>query len=214
MALLIQTKAAKEAKGIPQQRDQERLRERLERIAQDPHGNHPDARRLTGTSLYQARYGIWRALYEITSPGDVVVVKVGHRMIGASAMSDKQPVIGLLSQTQDSVTLRRSDYEALLTELEDAEDREAAFEYELAKVKGGVPDLLTMAEAERLRAGEHPVRIWREKRGLTQQTLAAAARISKSFLSEIEGGTNTPSVETLRKLAHELKVDLDTLAGI
>ena len=128
-------------------------------------------------------------------------------------MSDhKQPVIGLLSQTQDSVTLRRADYEALLTELEDAEDRAAVLEHDLAKARGRAPEPLTVADVDRLRAGEHPVRIWREKRGLTQQALAGLAGISKSFLSEIEGGTNTPSVETLRKLALGLKVDLDTLA--
>lgn len=46
---------------------------------------------------------------------------------------------------------------------------------------------------------------------MTQQALAARAAISKSFLSEIEAGTNTPSVEMLWKLAYALKVDLDTL---
>ena len=55
------------------------------------------------------------------------------------------------------------------------------------------------------------MRIWREKRGLTQQALAGLAGISKSFLCEIETGIGTPSLETLRKLALGLKVDLDTL---
>ncbi len=123
-------------------------------------------------------------------------------------MSDhKQPV----SQTPDSVTLRRADYDALLTELEEAEDRAAVLQHELAKARGGAPEPLTLADVDRLRAGEHPVRIWREKRGLTQQALAGLAGISKSFLCEIETGIGTPSVETLRKLALGLKVDLDTL---
>jgi ribosome-binding protein aMBF1 (putative translation factor) len=117
-----------------------------------------------------------------------------------------------LHQTQDTVTLRLADYEALLEALEDAEDRAAMLEHTLAKAKGSVPEPLTMDEADRLRAGEHPVRVWRQKRGLTQQGLASAVGISKSFLSEIESSSNTPSVDTLRKLAHELKVDLDTLA--
>ena len=38
------------------------------------------------------------------------------------------------------------------------------------------------------------------------------ADISISLLSEIEGATKTGSVDTLRKLAQVLKVDLDPLA--
>ena len=37
------------------------------------------------------------------------------------------------------------------------------------------------------------------------------AGVSVSLLSEIEGATKTGSVDTLRKLAYALKVDLDTL---
>jgi mRNA interferase RelE/StbE len=114
-------------------------------------------------------------------------------------MNDRKP-IDLVSQTPDTVTLRRANYDALLVELEATGDRAVAFEHDL-----------TLEEVERLRAGERPVRIWREKRGMTQQTLAAGAAISNSFLSEIEAGTNTPSVEMLWKLAYALKVDLDTL---
>ena len=115
-------------------------------------------------------------------------------------------------QAWDSAELhRRADYEALLSELEDAEDRAAIFEYELAKAKRSVPEPLTIEEVERLREGEHPVKIWREKRQMAQRALAAAAEISPTLLSEIEGGTKTGSVDTLRKLAHALKVDVDAL---
>jgi transcriptional regulator with XRE-family HTH domain len=40
------------------------------------------------------------------------------------------------------------------------------------------------------------------------------AGISKSFLSEIEHGTKEPSMGTLRKLALELKTDLDSLVPV
>jgi mRNA-degrading endonuclease RelE of RelBE toxin-antitoxin system len=78
MALLILPKAAKEAKGMPQL-DWDRLKERLERIARDPGGNHQDVTPLSGTDGYRVRQGDWRAIYEITPQGDVNVVKVGHR---------------------------------------------------------------------------------------------------------------------------------------
>ena len=40
-------------------------------------------------------------------------------------MSDPREPISLVEETADTVTLRRADFDALLTELEDAEDRAA-----------------------------------------------------------------------------------------
>ena len=81
----------------------------------------------------------------------------------------------------------------------------------LAKATGTALETISLEEATRLIEGENPVKFWREKRGLSQQSLASTAEISKSLLSEIENGTKAGSVETLRKLSHALKVDLDTL---
>ena len=78
MALLIQPKAAKTAKDMPRQ-DWDRLKERLERIAQNPRGNHPNVGPVVGTHYCKVRHGDWRAIYEITDRGDVDVVKIGHR---------------------------------------------------------------------------------------------------------------------------------------
>jgi ribosome-binding protein aMBF1 (putative translation factor) len=124
---------------------------------------------------------------------------------------DPREPISLVAETPDTVTLRRTDYEALLSELEDAEDRAAVLEHRLAKAAGTATETLSLEEATLLIEGENPVKFWREKRGLSQQSLASAAEISKSLLSEIENGTKTGSVETLRKLSHALNVDLDTL---
>ncbi|MBV9784900.1 MAG: helix-turn-helix transcriptional regulator [Acidisphaera sp.] len=121
----------------------------------------------------------------------------------------QQPAVPVAAA--DAVTLRRTEYEALIAELEDAEDRIASLEHDLAIANGTAPEPLTIYEADRIIAGESPVKIWREKRGLTQRALAGIAGISASLLAEIESGAKTGSVETLRKLAHELKVDLDTL---
>jgi DNA-binding XRE family transcriptional regulator len=119
----------------------------------------------------------------------------------------KEPI----DETADTVTLRRPDYEALLSELEDAEDRAAVLEHRLAQRKGAAPEMLTIEEADRLIDGENPMRFWREKRQLTQRALAGMASVSTSLLAEIEAGTKTGSVDTLRKLAQVLKVDLDAL---
>jgi predicted transcriptional regulator len=121
-------------------------------------------------------------------------------------MSDPAKPIRVVEETPDTVTLHRSDYEALIDELEDAEDRIALLEHRLA-----TPEMLTADEADRLIAGENPVRFWRDKRGYTVRSLAASAGMSPSLVSEIENGTKEGSIDTLRKLALALKVDVDTL---
>ena len=94
---------------------------------------------------------------------------------------DPREPISLVAETPDTVTLRRTDYEALLSELEDAEDRAAVLEHRLAKAAGTATETLSLEEATLLIEGENPVKFWREKRGLSQQSLASAAEISKSL---------------------------------
>ncbi|WP_454727530.1 MULTISPECIES: helix-turn-helix domain-containing protein [Cupriavidus] len=62
-------------------------------------------------------------------------------------------------------------------------------------------------------AGDHPVKAWREYRRLTQDALAAAAGLSKPYLSQIENRRRDGSVDVLQKLAGALGVPLDALAG-
>jgi transcriptional regulator with XRE-family HTH domain len=51
----------------------------------------------------------------------------------------------------------------------------------------------------------------RKKQGLTQEDLAGAAEIDRSFLSEIENGHKNLSVETLKKIADALGVKASKL---
>lgn len=59
--------------------------------------------------------------------------------------------------------------------------------------------------------GVHPLRAWREHKGLTLQALAEAAGLSKPFVSQIEGGRRTGSAATLKKLARALGVPVGAL---
>ena len=65
--------------------------------------------------------------------------------------------------------------------------------------------------ADRLLAGESPIRVYRSYRGMTQQQLAAAAGINPMYLSQIERGQRTGSTKTLGTLARLLDVALDDL---
>jgi ribosome-binding protein aMBF1 (putative translation factor) len=116
------------------------------------------------------------------------------------------------------VTVSRADWLRLLQELEDAEDRAAVRERrtreELLGKDAARRDYLTAAEARRLIDGESPVRIWREKRGLSQRELAHAATVSSSYLAEIETGRKPGSAAALRQLAAVLQVPAEDLVSL
>jgi DNA-binding XRE family transcriptional regulator len=124
-------------------------------------------------------------------------------------------VIRPIAETGDTVTLRRADFEALLEAVEDADDVRAlhaaeAREMEIGKEAARANHLPAEA-VKRLMAGEHPVRIWREHRGLSQEDLASRARIARSYLAEIEGRKKRGSLEVYRKLASALSLTVDDL---
>ncbi len=60
--------------------------------------------------------------------------------------------------------------------------------------------------------GAHPMKAWREHKGLTLQALASAAGVSKPYVSQIEGGKRAGTTATLKKLAAALRVPLGALA--
>ncbi|HJU16961.1 MAG TPA: helix-turn-helix transcriptional regulator [Stellaceae bacterium] len=64
---------------------------------------------------------------------------------------------------------------------------------------------------DRLLAGENPIQVWREYRGLNLTALAAAAGIGKGYLSQLESGERQGPVGTLKPIAAALRVDLDDL---
>ena len=111
-----------------------------------------------------------------------------------------------ISVTADKVTLRRSDYERLL----DAADLAHARTIE-AKAVRGETEYLPAALVRRMAQGEVPVAVWRAHRGFSQRVLAERAKLSGSYLCEIETGVKPGSVAALNKLARALSVSIDDL---
>ena len=52
------------------------------------------------------------------------------------------------------------------------------------------------------------VKAWRKERGLSQQSLSAAAGLTRPYLSRVENGVQTVSLDNLEKLAKALSVDI------
>jgi hypothetical protein len=112
-----------------------------------------------------------------------------------------------VSMTKSTVTLRRGDWESIVSALEDTEDRAAVRASKERKHDDGLPvDLY-----RRIRAGEHPIRVWSEHRGIGLGTLSRSAHVSKSYLSEIASGAKPGSASALQRIAHVLGVDMDEL---
>lgn len=120
-----------------------------------------------------------------------------------------------IHRTEDTVTLRRSDFDALIETLDDVEDTAALIaagsrEVEVGK-QAARADHLAVELVLRLVAGEHPVRIWREHRAVSSQTLAETAGISRSYIAEIEGHKKPGSIAAYRRMATALGVTVDDL---
>lgn len=123
--------------------------------------------------------------------------------------------IRILAETADTVTIGRPDFEALVQAAEDAEDLVALAAHDAEEAHLGREatrrDYLTADEAERLLEGDCPVKVWRNKRKLSQRALAAAAGIQPGYLAEIETGRKPGSADALHRLSVVLGVAMQDL---
>jgi len=110
---------------------------------------------------------------------------------------DGQPAFAILPYDEYQTLLAAQD---ALKEINDSSSIRA-------KRRAELPPVLT----ERLKAGENPIRVWREHRGLKQKELAAQIGITAPYLSQLEKGDRKGSVDVLRRLAVFLHLDLEDL---
>jgi DNA-binding XRE family transcriptional regulator len=72
-------------------------------------------------------------------------------------------------------------------------------------------ETLPLEFVERRLAGESPLKLWREHRGLTLQALAERAGCTRQMLSMAERGKAAPSAGLLARLAAALGCDMEDL---
>ena len=109
--------------------------------------------------------------------------------------------------------LPRKDYEALIAKASEA-DEDAGTVRLVARARHEIGDgdpLLPKDVLDRLANGEHPVRVLREWRDITQMYLSFKTNLSQSHISDIENGRRTGTAAALRLIANVLKVPLDLL---
>jgi hypothetical protein len=107
----------------------------------------------------------------------------------------------LLAETAKTVTISRSDLDALIDAAENAEDIASVRAWNAYVAAAGrdaaIANTYTDAEAKCLLDGESPVRIWREKRGMTQQ--ASPRPRSKSAVLRLAGKSDLPASRGKRR---------------
>jgi predicted transcriptional regulator len=101
------------------------------------------------------------------------------------------------------IVLPLDDYKALV----DASDAAAARAVR-ADIEAGLDEMLPADMVKRILAGESPIRVWREHRGLNARELAAKSGLSAPYISEMEGGKKDGSVSAVKKIAEALGVEI------
>jgi len=87
-----------------------------------------------------------------------------------------------------------------------------AYDAAKARLKDGSDELIPLEVTERRLKGEPALRVWRERRKLTQEQLAKKARVSRALIAAIEAKRKAGSVSTWKKLGAALDVGWELLA--
>jgi DNA-binding XRE family transcriptional regulator len=112
------------------------------------------------------------------------------------------------------VIISEKEYQALRLieeEFEDARDA-AEVEAQLQRLRAGDEETFPSELIHRLHEGtDHPIKIYREYRGLKSMELADIVGITPSYLSEIEHRKKDGTLKLCMNIARALQVDLDDL---
>ena len=106
--------------------------------------------------------------------------------------------------SEETVTLTRTEYDALINRNDELEDRLAALD---ADDGSRVPHEVALA----IIRGKSPILAFRNHHGLTLRGLSDRTSIAASYLSEIERGHKAGSASALAKIARALDTTIDAL---
>ena len=106
--------------------------------------------------------------------------------------------------SKKTITLTRSEYDALVTRCDELEDRLAAIDAD-----SGVRVSHEIALA--ILGGKSPMLALRNHRALTLRELSETTGLAVSYLSEIERGRKMGSASALARIADALETTIDAL---
>ena len=110
---------------------------------------------------------------------------------------------------QKMAVLPVADYERLLELAEDRADEEAAARAEKRRAEG--EEYVPIELVDRILAGESPLRVWRQYRGLTLEDVAKRVGVAPATVSRLETGGMKGAPAIWRKLAAALDVTVEDI---
>ena len=191
-----------------------RIDNKLVRYAQTGAG---DVKSLSGREGARLRVGDWRVIFT-EDPMTIIVVAVGHRgeiyEDRNSAMTKVQFI--RTPHGDELAVLPREEYERLTALAAEAEE-DAGTRRLVSRARRALDErrevAIPKAVADRIAAGENPILVVRDWRGITQVALSDAAGISQSYVADLESGRRSGSPRQLAAVAAALKVPLDLLVS-
>ncbi len=108
------------------------------------------------------------------------------------------------------VIMSEAEFERLRELAEEAEDIAAGARVQTA-LAAGWEELLTGEELDALRDAASPLAFWRNKRKITHEALAKRLGVDRESLTAVEQGECLGDVRLYRRLAEELRVDMEDL---
>lgn len=109
-----------------------------------------------------------------------------------------------------TVTIPQDEYDRLVLMAEDLEDMQA-IEKHRSDVAHQREESVSSDFVKRMIDGESLLTLWREHRSLSINKLAQISGVNRIQIGEIEKGTKSGSIHTLKKLADALGVLVDDL---
>ncbi len=186
---------------------QKRIVAKIRQVAANPFAPNTNLTKLQGRDRYRLRVGDWRVIHELDTQSLLMLVLE----VGADMKDILMHIEKITRRGKEFAVIPVEKLQRLIDDAEMLADVKA-YDAARARIDRGEDEIIPFEITERRVAGESTVRIWREHRGLTQEKLAKASKVSRGMIGAIEAGHKRGGIDTLRKLAAALKVSLDNLA--
>lgn len=129
-------------------------------------------------------------------------------------MQDGEPAEVILSYDdwQTIVAMLDEDDEDDIAAVEAARREDEAFAAGVAAQRGApVETTIPLEIVEAKLDGVHPLKTWREHRGMTQRQLASGSDVGRDLIAQIETRKKRGGVATIERLARTLGVPMEAL---
>lgn len=101
-------------------------------------------------------------------------------------------------------------YARMIEILEDAQDIADAKEI-AARIERGEGEYFPSEVVNAILNGDNKIKVFREYRGMTQETLAEKINKSVAMIRKLESGLSDGSISTIKAISDALKVDVELL---